>query len=662
MDWALSPIFNREQHVMSIKQKLIWAFAAITCLPVVLVAVVVIMNLRGQAQDDFVENSDREIRQIDNAMQQFFSGISQNVDYLATLPAVVKAEPFKSYISADAAQLPVPDSNHQMLELFTKFAATHPTTAYLSVGQANGGYSIWPDDPKLSSYDPRVRPWYKTAMANPGKTVRTSAYYWAPDDVVLMATVRTVNDDKGQAIGVFALDVSLKQLTDLVKQIKLGQSGYLMLVESNGNVLVDPSNADHNFKSLGDLGGDYAHLANAKSGLQNVSINGVEYMANIWSSEGLGWRFIGLIQRDEVMAKTSSLTWQITLVAFLLAIVFAIVGASFAGLIVRPIRSVAGGLEGIAQGEGDLTRSLTVRGKDETALLARWFNQFLESIRQLVQRVSGASAGLQHASNTSTRVAVQINDAAGRQREAVELVSTAFNEMVATANEVARSCSQAATSAETGYRQVYNGQQEINEATSSVSQLSENLLQATKAMQLLEQDSKNINAILDTIRSIADQTNLLALNAAIEAARAGEQGRGFAVVADEVRALAKRTADSTGEIDGLLAALARRTQDVTHQMQSSLSMSQGSVERIQHAKLSFDQIRSSVDDIRDQNLQIAAAAEEQHQVAEDINRHISQIHDDAQVIEQLAQSARSDAVELEQLSNDLQGLIGRFRT
>lgn len=145
-----------------------------------------------------------------------------------------------------------------------------------------------------------------------------------------------------------------------------------------------------------------------------------------------------------------------------------------------------------------------------------------------------------------------MNDAAERQRGAVELVSTAFNEMVATANEVARSCSEAASSADAGQRQVHDGQVQIDEATGSVSQLSENLLSSSRCMQELEQDSRNINTILDTIRSIAEQTNLLALNAAIEAARAGEQGRGFAVVADEVRALAKRTADSTGEIDSLL--------------------------------------------------------------------------------------------------------------
>jgi methyl-accepting chemotaxis protein len=646
---------------MNIKQKLTWGFATVACLPVVLIALLVVINLRESARSDFLDSSSREIRQIDIGMKQFFDSINQNVSYLAKDYRITSIKKLKNYASADAPQQPLTEDSKQLLQIFDSFAKSYPATTYVSVGLKDGGYVGWPDDIKLANYDPRTRPFYKAGMDAVGKNVRTGAYYWAPDDVVLIGNLRTIDDASGNPLGVVCLDVSIKHLIDLVKAIKLGDSGYLMLVEANGNVLVDPNYSGHNFKSLADLGANYAALDKSGNGVTQIDIDGVMYMANVVTSTSLGWRFIGLIKRDEVMAKATHLTIVIVAIAVALAILFDLVGAAFAGIIVRPIRDGAGGLEAIADGGGDLSRSLIVQGQDETATLARWFNQFLTTIGEIVRRIASASTDLQKAAGCTTQVALNLNDAAGRQRQALELVSTAIKEMVATAKEVARTCNQAASSADAGYRDVNDGQHHIGQATGSVMQLSDNLLLSTQSLQVLEQDSLNINTILDTIRSIAEQTNLLALNAAIEAARAGDQGRGFAVVADEVRALARRTADSTVEIDTLLGNLVRRTDEVTRQMQSSLQMSQASVERIHQARDSFHKIRSSVDSIRDQNTQIATAAEEQHQVAEDINRHVTQIYSDAQLVEQLAHSAQADSAQLTDISAELSSLVGRFK-
>ncbi|CAI8849583.1 methyl-accepting chemotaxis protein [Pseudomonas sp. IT-P218] len=648
---------------MNIKQKLTWAFAIIACLPVVLVATLVVLNLRSDAREGFVDSSGREIRQVSNAMQLFFDGISQNVEYLAKQPLITNSDDsLKTYMNANAASIPQGEMDKKVFGFLQDLGNAHPSYAYAILGTAAGGYVSWPDDAKLANYDPRQRPWYKAAQAKPGKPLRTEAYYWAENDTSYVSTVRTIDNKLGTNGGVVSIDVSLKQLTELVKQIKLGESGYLMLLENTGTVLVDPKQPEHNFKALNSLGEGYAQLAKAGKGLVEVELNGERYMANVWPSEQLGWTFIGLIKQSDVMSTATQLTWLIAIIAAVLAVVFAIVGASFASVIVRPIRSVADGLEGIAQGEGDLTKNLQIRGSDETAQLANWFNQFLTAIRNLIQSIGGAATKILATSRSSTQVSSDMAEAAGRQREAVDMVSTAFHEMVATANEVARSCSQAAESADSGQRQAREGQQQIDAAVSSVDRLSQEIEQSAQSMQQLERDSNDIQSILGTIRSIAEQTNLLALNAAIEAARAGEQGRGFAVVADEVRALAKRTADSTAEIDGLLGNLAKRTSQVTQQMHASLEVSQQSVTRIGEARNSFGQIRESVDVIRDMNTQIATAAEQQHQVAEDINRHISQIHGDAQLVAELANSARLDSQSLAGLSNELDGLVRRFRT
>jgi len=647
---------------MSIKQKLTWAFAVIAGLPIVLVATLVVLNLRGEARDGFLDGSSREIRQVSNAMNIFFQGINQNVEYMASQPMVAATgSELNKYMSA-APSYELGEQASKLLDFMTRLANAHPSYAYLSYGVNDGGYTGWPAGQKFVNYDPRTRPWYQLAMANPGKTVRTGAYYWAADDAVLVSTVRAVANQLGNPGGVVNIDVSLKGLTEIVKQIKLGESGYLMLVESNGNVMVDPRDAAHNFKQLASFGDGYAALAKAGKGLVEVELNGVRYMANVYPDEQLGWTFIGLIEQSEVMQTTTRLTWLIGVIAVVLAAFFAVVGAAFAKLIVRPINSVTSGLEDIAQGEGDLTRNLEIRGRDETAQLASWFNQFLGAIRSLIQHIGAAAGKILSTSSSSTRVSSDMAEAAGRQREAVDMVSTAFHEMVATANEVARSCSQAAQSADSGQQQAREGQQQIDAAVQSVDRLSHEIEQSAQSIQQLERDSNAIQSILGTIRSIAEQTNLLALNAAIEAARAGEQGRGFAVVADEVRALAKRTADSTAEIDGLLGNLASRTAEVAEQMHASLEVSQQSVSRIGLARDSFGQIRESVDVIRDMNTQIATAAEEQHQVAEDINRHISQIHGDAQLVAELAQAARQDSESLAGLSNELDSLVRRFRT
>ncbi len=438
---------------------------------------------------------------------------------------------------------------------------------------------------------------------------------------------------------VFVVSVSLKNLTELVKSIKLGESGYVMLVE-DGTVLVDPRDAAHGFKQLKDLGEPYAKLAATGQGFTEVQIDGVRYMANIWTSPGLGWRYIGLIKYDEVMAGATRMTYLTACIVVVLALLFALLAAAFAKVIVKPIGQVSTGLQSIAEGEGDLRRDLDVQGKDETAELAGWFNKFLAAIRQLIQHIGAASTNLQDASRTNSEVAGNMNEAAGRQREAVELVSTAFNEMVATANEVARSCSTAASSAESGHRRVAEGKQQIELTTENVNRLGSRLTESSQAMIELEEGSRSINQILGTIRAIAEQTNL----------------------ADEVRALAKRTSDSTGEIDQLLNTLGSKTQEVSQKMESCLDLSRASVSSIENARDSFEGIQLSVNEIRDQNLQISAAAEEQHSVAEEINRHIQQIYDEARLVESLASSARQDSGRLSDLSAELNGLVGRFKS
>ncbi|MDT4815992.1 Methyl-accepting chemotaxis protein (MCP) signaling domain protein [compost metagenome] len=631
-------------------------------LPVILIASMVILDQRQRALEDFAKSTAREIHQIDRATQIFFEGISKNANYLANLEQVRSANgKLKSYQGPTPELLPPSEYGERLSGLFKELAQAHPEYSFITLGSADGGATGWPISP-LKNYDPRIRPWYKTALTMPEHPVRTNAYEWKEGNVALVSTVKVVRDLTGEISGVLDIDVSLKQLTDMVQKTKIGNSGYLILIEENGTILADARSPENSFKSLGDLDDQHAKLGTAKDGLIELQIHGETYLASIITSKEFGWRFVGLIEKKEVMMGASRMAWKLTILAAVLILLFVYIGNVLSKRIVEPIQSVTVGLEGLANGDGDLSRSLNYTGEDEVASLSKWFNSFLGIIRQLVERIVGASTTLNDKSSQMVQFATHMNEAAHRQKESLELVSTAFNEMVATANEVAKSCASAANSADVGQEQVLGGQEQIVTAAASVGQLSVSLSQATEALEALKQDSQNINTILDTIRSIADQTNLLALNAAIEAARAGEQGRGFSVVADEVRALARRTADSTGQIGEVLGGLVARTNRVTDQMQASLLLSQSSVDGIELAKASFQRIQESVDDIRDKNLQIAAATEEQHQVAEEINRHIGGVFDDALTVVELASKSHAESQHLTNISNDLHELIGRYRT
>jgi methyl-accepting chemotaxis protein len=651
---------------MSIKKKLLLALIIASILPVLIVSIFVINLLRSQAIDSFVDHSSNEMRQVDNAIALYFKGIEENITYLAKHSALYQANnTITSYIDQGSVTM-TPDKNdgieNDIFSVFNGVGRAHPDYSYIYMGTQYGGFIQWPVGSNPPNYDPRSRPFYTSALTNPGNIVRGEAYYWEPDDAVILSTALSYNTQSNPNGGVIAIDVSLKTLTDIIKQIKLGEKGYLMLVEDTGNVLVDAGHPANNFKQLNSLGDAYQLLAKTNSGLVEVELDGQIYMANIFHSEKLGWKFIGLISQDEVMRSSNNITQLIVFIVILLTALCIIGATLLANRIAKPMLSVSNGLREIASGEGDLTSTLQVRSNDETGMLAMYFNQFLEAIRSLINQIGNAGQEMEQSSQHAISISKKMADTAESQNQAVEMVSTAFNEMVATANDVANSCSAAAGAAEEGQQLVGEGQAHIDKAVGSVNQLAELLSQSSEAIGELEQDSQGITAILDTIRAIAEQTNLLALNAAIEAARAGDQGRGFAVVADEVRVLAKRTSDSTEEINELLQRLQVRTQGASTHIKCSFTASQETVDITASVRDNFKGISSAMEVIRDRNTQIATAAEEQHQVAEDINHHIQQIHTDASVVNEMSCRAKINSERLGEVATQLTSLVSKFRT
>lgn len=329
--------------------------------------------------------------------------------------------------------------------------------------------------------------------------------------------------------------------------------------------------------------------------------------------------------------------------------------------IVQPIRAAAAAMRDIAAGEGDLTRRLTVHGRDEVSELAQAFNSFAEKVRVLISDVAGSSNQVASAAEQMSVITDELKRDLAHQRGEIEHVATAMNEMTATVQEVARHASQAAHSADSTDQQAVQGQQVVARAVSAIDAVAIDIEHAVAVIARLQDDSKSISSVLEVIRGVAEQTNLLALNAAIEAARAGEQGRGFAVVADEVRTLASRTQQSTGEIQAVIEQLQSAAHEAAAVMQQSQARARDSVEQAQQASGALEQITLSVTRINDMNAQIASAAEEQSSVSDEINQNVVNINDVADRVTDSAGQTAQASTQLARLAVDLQALVGQFK-
>ncbi|WGK89167.1 methyl-accepting chemotaxis protein [Pseudomonas migulae] len=328
-------------------------------------------------------------------------------------------------------------------------------------------------------------------------------------------------------------------------------------------------------------------------------------------------------------------------------------------LIVGPLRSVIRVAQQIAA--GDLSATVEVTRRDEIGQLMQAMQQMGAGLSSIV---SGLQAGIEQLASSAqslSAVTEQTNLEVSSQKEETEQVATAMNQMTATVHDVARNAEEAAQAAQTADDKVESGQVVVRQSMARIEQLADSASSASSSIESLSAEIQNIGTVLSVIKSVAEQTNLLALNAAIEAARAGEQGRGFAVVADEVRALAKRTQQSTEEIERLVSALRSAAQSSVHQIQSSGELVKLAVSDALQTESALGSIAAAVSLIQQMNQQIAAAAEEQSSVAEEINRSVTSIRASADQSSLAMQGNAASSIELAQLGVELKGMVGHFR-
>ncbi|MFP3371326.1 methyl-accepting chemotaxis protein McpA [Pseudomonas sp. SIMBA_068] len=528
------------------------------------------------------------------------------------------------------------------------------------LGQANGVFTQRPDTQMPAGYDPRQRPWYGAA-ANAGQTVLTAPYQGAVGGLMVTIATPVKSKNNGELLGVVGGDVTLDTLVEIINSVDFGGIGHAFLADANGQVIVSPEK-DQVMKNLKDIyPGSNLRVA---AGMQDVTLNGQDRIISFAPVAGLPsaqW-YIGLsIDKDKAYAALSQFRTS-AIIAMLIAV------AAIAGLLgllipvlMSPLTTMGRAMRDIAEGEGDLTRRLTVQNKDEFGELATSFNRFVERIHASISEVSSATRLVHDLSEKVVSASNASISGSEEQSMRTNSVAAAINELGAATQEIARNAADASQHASGASEQAHGGREVVEEAISAMTALSQRISESCAQIETLNASTDEIGKILDVIKGISQQTNLLALNAAIEAARAGEAGRGFAVVADEVRNLAHRTQESAEEIHRMITSLQVGSREAVHTMNTSQVSSEQTVQVANQAGVRLASVTQRIGEIDGMNQSVATATEEQTAVVESLNLDITQINAlNQQGVENLNDTLRH-CDQLAQQAGRLKQLVGSFR-
>ncbi|UEG59786.1 methyl-accepting chemotaxis protein [Stutzerimonas chloritidismutans] len=516
-------------------------------------------------------------------------------------------------------------------------------------------------------------PWHRGGMQAPrGKCVWAAAYKDDASAEPRTNCAMTIYKD-GSPWGVSTIDLTLGFFNRLVAEKQDEIEGEVMIVEADGKILSNQPQlgSDMVLRNVSEMSVQSPFIATVQKALASTSQalrrevftskTGEEFSFFMTPVEGTPWFLAAALPTAKLEARSDAMlrtlaSLQIPMVLILLALMLVAINQ-----LMKRLAVLKTNIDSLSAGDADLTRRIAIKGEDEVDQVGRSVNGFIGYLQKMMIDVSDATTQIQSEIAQLKQLSRTTNDALARHASETDQAVTAINEMSSTAESVAHSASDTATFTQTANHNAVSSRLVVEDASSSVRSLVSEVESATAKVQAMQADAQRINDVLGVIGDIAGQTNLLALNAAIEAARAGEQGRGFAVVADEVRALAARTQQSTSEINETLQRLKDAVGSAVQAMEQTKASCQATADKTAQVTVGLDEMTNSVVHINDLSTQIATAAEEQSAVAEEINRNMVAVR---HVVDELVESGASVDRSTESLldtNGRLTAVVSRFK-